>query len=155
MFEVCKVSDAEMKEPCNLYKAFPVSEIVCFVLAGADEQGFVINCEDFGMLVMLNGCLYSPHILLCIRWYHASSMQLFLYIADSNNLVKNYFYTWQQSSCPRLQILDLSLGLIGEIQYLLFFSLHKIALKRIGMWFFFHICNASNDGLEFRETYII
>lgn len=136
MFVVCKVSDAEMKEPCNLYKAFPVSEIVCFVLAGADEQGFVINCEDFGMLVMLNGCLYSPHILLCIRWYHASSMQLFLYIAESNNLVKNYFYTWQQSSCPRLQILDLSLGLIGEIQYLLSFFLHKIALKRIGMWFF-------------------
>lgn len=155
MFVVCKVSDAEMKEPCNLYKAFPVSEIICFVLAGADEQGFVINCEDFGMLVMLNGCLYSPHILLCIRWYHASSMQLFLYIAESNNLVKNYFYTWQQSSCPRLQILDLSLGLIGEIQYLLFFFLHKIALKRIGMWSFFHICKASNDGLEFRETYII
>lgn len=141
-----------MKEPCNLYKAFPVSEIVCFVLAGADEQGFVINCEDFGMLVMLNGCLYSPHILLCIRWYHASSMQLFLYIAESNNLVKNYLTAKLLPQITNSWFISWSYW--WNTIFALFF-LHKIALKRIGMWFFFHICNASNDGLEFRETYII
>lgn len=131
MFVVCKVSDAEMKEPCNLYKAFPVSEIVCFVLAGADEQGFVINCEDFGMLVMLNGCLYTcPTSCFVFDDIMPQVCNYFFILQKAIILSKITFILDSKAPAP---VLDLSLGLIGEIQYLLLFFLHKIALKRIGM----------------------